>query len=212
MSASQHRADTRKTIDLLIDYQGGDVHAFDHLYRRLLRRLLPWAHHLASRYPRGMVDAQDLLQEALVRALPRLPSFRPDREGALQAFLRQTMENLAIDEWRRFKRRGLVGEVSEDYSSGAPSALDLVIRAQVLRRYRAAMRRLPTADQMLLEERLGRRKSFAQIAHVTGRPSANAARVAVTRAVAKLVKAVDVGGRRPGATIPPEADSRRSSA
>jgi RNA polymerase sigma factor (sigma-70 family) len=210
MSASQ-LADTRKTIDLLVEYQAGDTCAFDHLYGRLLRRLLPWGRHLASRYPPGMIDAQDLVQEALVRALPRLASFRPERPGSLATFLRQTMENLAIDEWRRSKRRGIAGEVPEDYSCAGPSVLDLLMKAQDLGRYRAAMRRLPATDRTLLQERLERQRSFAEIAAVTGKPSANAARVAVVRALAKLVKAVEAGKPRHGATIPRVEAPIRSS-
>ena len=42
MSAS-HVADTKKTIDRLVEYQGGDVCSFDHLYGRLPPWLLRWA-------------------------------------------------------------------------------------------------------------------------------------------------------------------------
>lgn len=70
-----------------------------------LAQLWPRLLKLARRYA-GRADAEDLVQEALARALERWESLRPETD--LQAWMRPVIRNLAIDQNRKRSRfRGL---------------------------------------------------------------------------------------------------------
>lgn len=66
------------------------------------------------------------------------------------------------------------------------SPLDLAIAAERLDRYERALRLLTDNERALVIARLELGLTWPEVAEATGRPSANAARMAVARALLRL--------------------------
>ena len=75
-------------------------------------------------------------------------------------------------------------------SDSGPSALARVISQEDHKRLRAALENVSASDRALLGARFGWGLRYADVAARVRRPSANAARVAVERAVARVAKAM----------------------
>ena len=78
--------------------QGGDRRAYDELIRRHYGRAVATACHLVG----NREDAEDLVQEAFVKAHRGLASFRGD--GSFAGWLRRILVHLARDRFRRAER------------------------------------------------------------------------------------------------------------
>lgn len=176
------------TIDLLAQLKAGQAAALERLLERSLPPLIKFGRRRLPQWARGGMDTQDIVQDVIVRILPRLRSFQPDAPGALQAFLRRAVSNQIVDEIRKVRRRPSVGEVPESLPDGSPSPLERAIRGQGHERFRAGLRQLSPSDQTLIVLRLDDQLSYAEIAERLNKPSICAARVAVGRALARLAK------------------------
>jgi RNA polymerase sigma-70 factor (ECF subfamily) len=177
------------TISLLERARGGDSAAVDQLVERSLPPLRRWARGRLPQWARHLGDTQDLVQDAVLRTLPRLQTFKAEHPGALQAFLRQAISNHIIDEIRKVQRRPTVGEVPET-SDPAPSPLEVVIGRQGIARYEAALQTLKPADREAIIARIELQQSYEEVAIALNKPTPNAARVAVTRALGRLLEAM----------------------
>jgi RNA polymerase sigma-70 factor (ECF subfamily) len=140
---------------------------------------------------RGALDTQDLVQDTLVNSLRRLDQFDSRHEGALQAYLRQAVLNRIRDEARRFTRRPPAAELTDSFQSEAASPLDIAIGREGVARYEAALQRLRPSDREAIIGRLELQHDYQELAVILGKPNANAARVAVTRALARLMEQLD---------------------
>ena len=85
--------------ELLIRVQGGDSEAFD----LLVRRHLPRARIIARRLMQDPDDADDLVQDAFLRALEKLGSFDLDR--AFEPWFTRLLVNLGLDQRRKQRVR-----------------------------------------------------------------------------------------------------------
>jgi len=178
------------TITLLERVKRGDSRALSQLVERSLPPLRRWARGRLPRWARAQDDTQDLVQDAVLRTLPRLTSFDARHPGALQAFLRQAVANRIIDEVRKVQRRPGVVELADDQADPGPSPLEEAIGRERFERYEAALQSLKAGDREAIIARIELQQSYEEVAMALGKPSADAARVAVTRAVARLVKAM----------------------
>ncbi len=174
------------SVELLGRALRGDRGALDDLIARLLPSLHRWAHGRLPRWARGALDTADLVQDALLRTVRRLSGFEPRRRQALQAYLRQAIQNRIRDELRRVGRQPVPGALDPDLPEAGPSPLDQAVGAQTAERYKRALARLSAEDRELLVARLELGYSYAQVAVATGRPGAEAARKAVQRALVRL--------------------------
>lgn len=107
-------------------------------------------------------------------------------KGALRAYLRQALMNRLRNEIRRVSRRPVIVEVDHDISSDQTSPLQAAIRQEQQARYERALCHLKDADRGLIVARLELGLTYEEIAVEFGKPSWNAARMAVARAVLKL--------------------------
>ena len=176
------------TLDLLGRAQAGDVCALDALCSRCLPRLELWASGRLPRSLRGEVDTGDIVQETLVRVLKHLGAFMPRHEEAFRAYLRKTLFNLIKDAGRRARMLPVRSGLVEERADPGPSPLDLAIGRELAARYEAALEKLPPEDQQAIVLRLEQGLSYAAVAARTGKPSADAARMAVTRARLRLAE------------------------
>lgn len=181
-------ADVRmdSSVELLVKAQSGDGEALNGLLARYLPRLKRWA---SGRLPAGMrtmLDTSDLVQDAVINALRNLDTLEIRTEGTLQAYLRRAVNNRIIDLYRRAGRRPARQEMPEDAASPAASPLELAIGAEAVESYERALATLSGADQEAIVLRVELGLDFEEIAAQLGKPSADAARMAVTRAIARL--------------------------
>jgi RNA polymerase sigma-70 factor (ECF subfamily) len=177
------------TLDLLERFKQGDERAIDLLVERSIPPLRRWARGRLPAWARNQAETQDLIQNALVRALPRLKHFEARHAGALQAYLRQAVANHIRDEIRRAAIRPSV-EVSEGQEDPSPSPLEQAIGREGFDRYEAALAKLRPGDREAIVARVELQQSYEEVAIALKKPSANAARVAVARAIKNLVKAM----------------------
>ena len=176
------------TIDLLERFKQGDEAAVETLIARSLPPLRRWARGRLPAHARSLAETNDLVQQAIIRALPRLKGFDARYPGALQAYLRQAVANHILDEIRRANRRRMEPELPDDLVDGAPTPLEVAIGRQGFERYEAALARLRPQDREAIVARVELQQSYGEVAIALGKPTANAARVAVTRAIRNLVR------------------------
>jgi len=165
----------------------GDTDAREELVARYHPLLMRWAHGRLPAGSRGMAETSDLVQVALLRVLDRLGAFEPRREGAFLVYLRRTLLNLLRNEIRRSAHdpKQVVPESIED--ERATLVEDMVGR-EVMESYETALARLPETMREAVILRLEFGFSHREIADAIGSPSANAARMLVSRAVEKLAR------------------------
>jgi RNA polymerase sigma-70 factor (ECF subfamily) len=87
-------------------------------------------------------DAQDLVQEVLLRVQRGLASYRP---GSIEAWLGRITTNAFLDDVRRRKRRPAIAvpELPESIQTGAPGADDALDREVLPAHVHDALRHLP---------------------------------------------------------------------
>jgi RNA polymerase sigma-70 factor (ECF subfamily) len=174
------------TLELLNRARNGESAAVDLLVERCVPPLRRWAHGRLPQFARDRLDTNDLVQEAVRRVLGKLDHFDARHVGALQAYLRQAVKNQICDEIRRVRRRSVPMELTEAYEDEQPSALEVLIAKEKVELYEAAMKRLTSIDRELIVARFEMGHDFESIAVATGKPTAAAARMALTRAISKL--------------------------
>ncbi len=178
--------DAESSVELLARAQSGDDEALNGLLARYLPRLTRWA---SGRLPAGMrtmLDTNDLVQDALINALRNLTSLEIRSEGTLQAYLRRAVNNRIIDLYRRASRRPQRDELPEDAPASGASPLEAAIGAEALDAYERALDALSADDREAIVLRVELGFDFPEVARQLGKPSADAARMAVTRAIARL--------------------------
>ena len=173
------------TRDLVARAKSGDERAMNALISRYLPRLERWASGRLPRYARSLLDTGDLVQETLLRVVQglRLDSRGPD---LFQAYVRQAVLNRIRDQVRWARRRAGSIEISENMADTKPSPLEQAVGADVLERYERALEALSEEERQFVHLRIELDFDYDEIAAVTGRPSRDAARMSVRRALAKV--------------------------
>ncbi len=176
------------TIDLLERFKQGDEVAVSLLVERSLPPLKRWARGRLPQWARDIEETQDLVQNAVIRALPRLRTFEAKHPGALQAYLRQAITNHIRDEIRKIKRRPGQEELVDNHPDAGLSPLEQAIGREGLERYEQALERLKAPEREAIIARLELQQSYEEVAIALGKPTADAARMAVARAIKALIK------------------------
>jgi RNA polymerase sigma factor (sigma-70 family) len=180
--------DTRKiesTATLLRRVQSGDNSARERLCAIYLPVLRRWAQGQMPRNNRDLVDTNDLTQITLMRVLGHLDRFESRHEGAFLCYLRETLISAIRDEIRRSARRG--GGAHDDLEVlDWNTAVSEAVGAETMAQYEQALARLDAEDREAVLLRFEFGFSFAEIAAATEKPSPDAARMAVKRALAAL--------------------------
>ncbi len=182
------RSEVESTVDLLERARAGDAQALETLFSRYVAPLRRWATGRLPRWARGLLDTEDLVQESLLQTLKRVDTFQPRREGALQAYLRQALLNRIRDEIRRAGREPAPVEFHGAEISPDASPLEEAIGRETVERYEGALRSLREEEREAIVARIEMGYSYEEVALAIGRPSAEAARSAVARALVRLVR------------------------
>jgi RNA polymerase sigma factor (sigma-70 family) len=189
--------DFETTLNLLRRAQAGDSDALNSLIARYLPRMRRWAAGRLPAHARGMTDTQDLVQETVSRAFRNVEAFEIRGEGSLQAYLRQALLNQIRQEIRRAATRIPASEAdfadADLVEAPGPSPLEAALGAEAIGRYERALDRLRPEDRGAIVARIELGLSHKEVAEALGKSSANAARMAVERALSRLLKEMEKG-------------------
>jgi RNA polymerase sigma-70 factor (ECF subfamily) len=178
------------TMELLQKAGGGDRSAMNALFERLAPPLHRFARGRLPGWARGMIDTTDLVQDALISTFRIVERGDMQDDGAVHAYVRQILRNRIIDELRKVNRRPALGEMERSFEGDMASPLEDAIGEDALNRYEAALKKMKPADRDAVLARIELGLSFKEIAAMLGRPSADAARMSVSRALVVLAEAM----------------------
>jgi len=186
--------ESQTTITLIRHAQAGNRRALEIVASRLLPRLRRWAAGRLPAWARDLADTQDLVQETLTNVLATIDRFEPRHEAAFTVYVRAALANRLKNELRRAVRHpaGHGMDAAAHHVSPQPSPLDEAITQQALDRYEAALASLDDEDREAIVGRVELHYSYQELADAWGKPSAEAARKAVERAVRRLAEAMHV--------------------
>ena len=196
------------TVDLVVRARLGDEAAWRELVaryegplRRSIRGRLP-------RAARGLTDTDDMVQDATLNILRRLPLIELRFPGALLAYLRRSIQNRLVDERRRASRTVIPSPLLDEHATPGASPLEHTLDRDRRRRFRAGLSTLSPRDRRALVMRLEAGASYEDIATALGCPTPNAARVTVGRALHRLAQ--HMAAPAAGAPAPPDRPQGRS--
>jgi RNA polymerase sigma factor (sigma-70 family) len=179
--------DVESSIDLLQRAKAGDSAALDQLLQRYGPALKRWASGRLPRWARDAAETEDLVQDAILHSLKHVAKIEAARSGALFAYLRQSVLNRIRDDLRRASRHPAPLALDDTFPSSLLSPLEAAIGSEALARYETALASLSSADREALIGRLEFGYSFDELASVLGKPTPDAARMAVKRALTRLL-------------------------
>lgn len=176
------------TLALVTRAREGDRAALERIAERYRGALARFAHGRMPSAARGLVDTDDIVQVAVVRTLARLDTIDSSLSGSLLAYLRRAVLNQIRDEIRRAKRRPAPEWLSSELPAVDRDPLEAVISNEAIERYDAALAQLPADQQEAFMMRIEMDCGYREIADALGRPSAEAARMLVRRAIRTLAR------------------------
>lgn len=143
--------------DLVRAFQGGDEASFD----TLVRRHREVVYRVAWRLTGSHAEADDLAQEAFLRAYRSLGGFRG--ESTFRTWIVRIVINLALTS-RQSRRSSVPVEDVPSLHVGGPGADHAVLRAEI----RAAVDRLPRRQRQVLCLKVYEGMKFVEIAAAAG--------------------------------------------
>lgn len=143
---------------------GGDLHAFERLIDRHRDVVLRVAGRIA-----GPAEAEDVSQDAFLRAFHRLPRFR--FQAPFRAWLLQITHNAAIDAVTRRRPEPVdPSEAPEPASNGERTPAERLERRERQERLQTKLQLLPPAHRAVLVLRDLEGLTYEEIAEVTSSP------------------------------------------
>lgn len=179
---------SRDTAELLVEAREGRRTALDILFGPKLARLRRWARGRLPIWARSAMDTADIIQDVVLRVLNKMDGFDVRGKGALEAYLRQGVQNRIRDEIRSQGRRPMTNLDGVEILDPAPSAVETMESDDDRRRYRVALARLKNRERTLIVGALELGYTHEQLALITRRPTAESARVALHRALRRLAQ------------------------
>ncbi len=174
--------------ELVRRVQDGEERALDVLFERYRPILRRWAAGRLPRWTRDLVDTEDMIQDALMGTMRNIHNFVPRHGGAFGAYLRQALDNRIRDEIRKARARPARTEMPDDHPDHGDSPLEVVIGKEAMLRYESALARLSDVERELVLSRIELGLSYNEIAEAAHKPSPDAARMAVARALVRMAK------------------------
>lgn len=184
---TEPRADA-DTADLLSDAQAGRRSALELLFARQYDALRRWSRGRLPAWARGAADTSDMVQDALTRVLGRMERIDVRTKGALAAYLRRSINNRIVDEMRYVGLRPTVAPETTHLRDPSPSPLEAIATEQDQQRYKTALTYLSQTDRDLIVGAVELGYNHEQLALLTGKRTAGSARVALSRAIRRLVE------------------------
>lgn len=178
----------------------GDERAF----ARLVRRHGPFAYTLALRTLGDRVEAEDVAQEAFVRAWQAMPRFRVD--GRFSTWLYRIVVNLCYDRAPRMRQSlaSMPIEADDLRQVDRPAPEATLISQEIRRTIHTSIDELPEPYRLLIALRHLDHMSYAEIAQITGMPIGTV-KTGIHRGRRRLKEALIEAGVTPAGSKTPEA-------
>jgi RNA polymerase sigma-70 factor (ECF subfamily) len=151
-------ADEREAIAAC---QRGEREAFDHLVERYQRDV----YRLCYRYVGNHEDANDMAQEAFLKAWKGLPRFRGDSQ--FSTWIYRIAVNTCLN-FRSAKRPSRTEEPSEALADPTAPASERLVEGEKARLVRDAVRRLPEKQRATLILKIYHELSHEEVARALG--------------------------------------------
>jgi len=154
---------------LLSAYIQGDDKAFETLVKRSKSKVYTTIYLIVKdRY-----IAEDLMQEAYIKAIDVIKSGRYNEEGKFLPWILRIAHNMAIDHFRKDKRYPTIvledgSKVFNSFDFAEDSAEDLQMKADQVENIREMIKKLPDEQREVLVMRHYEDLSFQEIADQTG--------------------------------------------
>ncbi len=182
------RMDLESSFELLEKARHGDAGAQDLLLARYRPRIHRWASGRMPAYARYFTDTDDIVQVALMGLVKNVGTFKYEGEWSLQAYLRRTVVNEIRQQIRRRGRRPEIEPLSETVESKDLCPYEEAVGREAFARYSAALEQLSPIEQEAVIAWVELGSSYKDIMLLTEKPSVDAARMFVGRALEKLAK------------------------
>jgi RNA polymerase sigma-70 factor (ECF subfamily) len=142
-AGARHTVEQIDDRELLVRVQSGDAGAFE----TLVQRYLPRARVLARRLMSDPDDADDLVQDAFLRALDRIATFDVNR--AFGPWFSRLLVNTGIDQRRKQAVRRTESHDPETFA-GSSSPHQDTERAELRRSLNEALKKLPDRQRLIV--------------------------------------------------------------
>ncbi|HET9252243.1 MAG TPA: sigma-70 family RNA polymerase sigma factor [Candidatus Eisenbacteria bacterium] len=176
--------DMDSTVNLLKRIRSGEERAREILLQRYMPVLKRLARGKVPIRARPLVDTDELVQRTMYAVFTRVDSFEHRHEGAFLAYLRTVLKNKILDIARQSNPE--VTEMDGAMPDLGPSPVELVIGKERLEAYDAALEALNEQQRQAVIMRLEMGFTYEEIAVAVDCPSANAARMLISRALARM--------------------------
>ena len=176
------------TISLLNRAKTGDEKALELLCARYLPRLYKWATGRLPPHMRTAVETSDLVQETFLSTIGKLQGFDPRHPGAFPAYLRKALLNRLRNAIRDAERRPKHTPLDGSEVDVATSSLERTIGREQVQQYEKAVMQLKETDRAAIFLRIELEMNYEEIADALKKPSVDAARMAVRRALFRLAR------------------------
>jgi len=185
--------DPESSVELVERARSGDEQATTKLAERYVAPFRRWASGRLPHWARGALDTDDIVQDTVMHTLARLPEFEVRGEGALLAYMRTALRNRIRQELRGRARKGRDDTLDSNLPDDRPSPFTTTVTQQSLEHYEQALQRLPESQRQGIVARIELGLSWDEVARICEMPSADAARMAVSRALRKLAEEMSRG-------------------
>jgi RNA polymerase sigma-70 factor (ECF subfamily) len=173
--------DFTTTAFLINSFNKGYKSSCDKLFNLYQPALLKWAHGRIPAQARGFMDTQDMVQDTMMLAFKSIKKIKAQRPGAFFSYLRTVFINQIKQELRRNKPFQLsITQFSNDQKLTYEKDLNTIID------YDKALNKVSFDEKEAIILRLEFGFKYDEIAQITEKPSANAMRMYITRALLKL--------------------------
>ena len=176
------------TVRLLERARAGDEEALSEVFARSIPPLKRWARGRLPGWVRGSIDTDDLVQDTVIATLRQIDVFEYRADAALQAYLRQAVMNRIRNEIRRATRHPAPAPIDSRPEDPSPSPLEVLVGKQTLEAYDAALAQLSEEEREAVVGRVELGLGYAELARAMNKPTADAARMAVARALVKVAR------------------------
>jgi RNA polymerase sigma-70 factor (ECF subfamily) len=154
-------------------------------------QLTAWGRGRLPPHARDLLATEDIAQDVIVRSLERLGGFKSQERGSFLAYLKTSFMNRVRNEIRNASRRPGREEVPDNLPDSAPSPIEQILGREAEERYNEALKLLSSEEQELVIGRLEFHMTYHELAIHTAKASADAARMAVNRAIRKLATVLE---------------------
>lgn len=188
----QTRMDIESSFELVQKAKAGDASAQDLLLARYRPRIYRWATGRIPGYARDFTDTDDIVQLAMIGLVKNFGSFDYQGEWSVQAYLRKSVVNEIRKQIRRRSRQPSQTDLPEGLASANLCPHESAVGREVFARYDAALQTLTPLEQEAVIAWVEMGCSYKEIMLLADKPSVDATRMFVTRALARLAKVMAV--------------------